>query len=75
MEVEVDGKIPFIGMDVTKKDGQLETEVYIKPTNTGLLLHYQSHVDKRYKRSLITKLCELLCRSRTKNQPTLSRNN
>ena len=26
----------------------------MKPTNTGLLLHYQSHVDNRYKRSLLT---------------------
>ena len=28
-------------------------KVYIKPTNTGLLLHYQSHVDIRYKRGLL----------------------
>ena len=54
MEVEQEGKIPFLGMEITKKDGRLETKVYIKPTNTGLLLHYHSHVDKRYKRSLIT---------------------
>jgi len=27
--------------------------VYKKPTDTGLLLHYQSHVDVRYKRSLL----------------------
>ena len=27
---------------------------YVKLTNTGLLLHYQSHVDRRYKRLLIT---------------------
>ena len=27
--------------------------VYRKPTNTGLLLHHQSHVDKRYKKSLL----------------------
>ena len=32
---------------------KLETSVYRKPTNTGLLLHRQSHVDKRYKKSLI----------------------
>ena len=31
-----------------------ETKVHVKPTNTGLLLHYQSHVHRRYKRSLIT---------------------
>ena len=54
MEVEVEGNIPFLGMKIMKKDGRLETEVYNKPTNTGLLFHYHSHVDKRYKRSLIT---------------------
>ena len=32
---------------------ELETRVYRKPTNTGLLLHFQSHVDKRYKTSLL----------------------
>jgi hypothetical protein len=28
--------------------------VQVEATNTGLLLHHQSHVDRRYKRSLIT---------------------
>ena len=50
MEVEQVGKMSFLGMEITKKDGRLETKVYIKPTNTGLLLHYHSHIDKRYKR-------------------------
>ena len=36
-----------------KIDGSLETCVYRKKTNEGLLLHYQSHVDSRYKRSLL----------------------
>ena len=27
--------------------------VYRKPTNTGLLLHFDSHVDKQYKSRLI----------------------
>ena len=31
----------------------------VKPTNTGLLVHYQSHVDNRYKRSLLTTM--LVC--------------
>ena len=31
----------------------METRVYRKPTNTGLLLHYQSHADVRYKESFI----------------------
>ena len=32
---------------------QPKTCVYRKTTNKGLLLHYQSHVDARYKRSLL----------------------
>ena len=32
---------------------RLETKVYKKPMDTGLLLHYQSHVDVRYKQSLL----------------------
>ena len=33
-------------------------KVYVKPTNTGLLLHYQSHVDNRYKRGLLTTMLD-----------------
>ena len=48
-----DNKLPFIGMEILKKGHKLETSVYRKPTNTGLLLHHQSHVDKSFKKSLI----------------------
>ncbi|CAB4038269.1 Hypothetical predicted protein, partial [Paramuricea clavata] len=41
-------------VEAISNDNHLETKVYAKSTNTGLLLHYQSHVDRRYKRSLIT---------------------
>ena len=53
MEVSNNNKLPFIGMELTKIGKQLETCVYRKTTNKGLLLHYQSHVDARYKRSLL----------------------
>jgi len=32
---------------------RLETELFRQTTDTGLLLHYQSHVDMRYKQSLL----------------------
>ena len=38
---------------IIKNGTELETRVYRKPTNTGLLLHFQSHVDKRYKTGLL----------------------
>ena len=53
MEVANNNKLPFIGMELTKIGKRLETCVYRKTTNKGLLLHYQSHVDARYKRSLL----------------------
>ena len=53
MELPVDDRIPFIGIDIIKNGTKLETRVYREPTNTGLLLHFNSHTDKRYKDSLL----------------------
>ncbi|XP_028397232.1 uncharacterized protein LOC114521043 [Dendronephthya gigantea] len=53
MELSNNGLIPFIGMSITKNGNKLETQVYRKPTDTGLLLHFQSHTDLRYKKGLI----------------------
>ena len=53
MEIASNGKLPFAGIEICKEGCKLVTSVYRKPTNTGLLLHHQSHVDNRYKRSLV----------------------
>ena len=53
MDLEVNGRIPFLGMDVIRNGCRPETTVYRKSTDKGLLLHYHSHVDARYKRSLL----------------------
>ena len=53
MERPIDNMIPFIGIEIIKNGTELETRVYRKPTNTGLLLHFQSHVDQRYKTGLL----------------------
>ena len=53
METAVNSSLPFVGMVINKIDYRLNTCVYRKKkTNKGLLLHYQSHIDNRYKRSL-----------------------
>ncbi|XP_068692461.1 uncharacterized protein [Montipora foliosa] len=53
MELPSENTIPFIGIQIIKNGTEHETRVYRKPTNTGLLLHFQSHVDKRYKTGLL----------------------
>jgi len=53
MEFEENGRLPFLGMDVIRNGCHLDTMVDKKPTEKGLLLHYHSHVDARYKWSLL----------------------
>ena len=47
-----------LGTELLNHAPRIETKVYVKPTNTGVLLHYQSHVDNRYKRSLLTTMLD-----------------
>ena len=47
MEVERNASLPFIGVELLNLAPRIKTKVYVKPTNTGLLLYYQSHVDNR----------------------------
>ena len=44
-----DGKLLFLGMMIFRNGPRLDTKVYVKSTDTGLLLHYQSHVDVKSK--------------------------
>ena len=57
MEIEVNGKLPFLGAELIRKDDRFETKVFIKPTNTGLLLHFDSNVDMSYKKALVPSPC------------------
>ena len=58
MEVEREGSLPFLGTELFNRAPKIESKVYIKRTNTGLLLHFQSHVDIKYKRSLVNTMVD-----------------
>lgn len=53
MELEKNGKLPFLGMKITRNKTRLDRKVYRKPTDTGLLLLYYSHVHMKYKQTLL----------------------
>ena len=53
METECNGMLPFLAIQLLNRLPQIETKVYVKPTNSSLLLHYQSHVDNRHKQGLL----------------------
>ena len=44
METESNSMLPFLDTRLLNKHTHVETKVYVKPTNTGLLLHCKSHV-------------------------------
>ena len=58
MEVDKNGMLPFLGLQILNRAQCVETKVCVKPTNTGLLLHYHSHVDSRYKHSLLVTMLD-----------------
>ena len=37
MEIEKDGILPFLGIQLLNRASQLETKVYVKPTNTRVV--------------------------------------
>ena len=52
MEVSTNS-LPFLDTAVSIKDDRFEISVYRKPTNTGILLNYNSVAPRRWKKSLI----------------------
>ena len=43
----------FLGIQILNRVHRVETKVFVKHTKTGLLLHYHSHVDNKYKHGLL----------------------
>ena len=54
IERENEGKLPFLDMLITRRDGKLISSWYSKPTDTGLIMNFHSLAPKRYKRSVVS---------------------
>ena len=53
IEHEVDGILPFIGINISRSNESVDTSVHHKTTDKGLLLQYHSHCDHKYHKALI----------------------
>ena len=53
MELPDNDILPFLGIKVSINNDKVETSVFRKKTNKGLLLHYHSSVDEKYKIALV----------------------
>ena len=45
-------------MELLNRAPEIESKVYTKRTNKSLLLHFKSHVDIKYKRSLVNTMVD-----------------
>ena len=65
--------LPFLGKQLLNKSTHVETKVYVRPTNSGRLLQYKSHVDDWYKRGLLKTMLDRAFRL-SSNWPTSLKN-
>ena len=53
MEMEEDGKLAFLDMEIVHHENVLSSTWYVKPTDTGLIMNYHALAPKLYKRSVV----------------------
>ena len=54
MEIEEEGKLPFLNVCIIHNENSLESTWYCKPTDTGLIMNFHALSPKRYKRSVVS---------------------
>ena len=53
LEVEQNGKLPFLDIRIEHHESTLSSNWYCKPTHTGLILNFHAMAPKHYKRSVV----------------------
>ena len=53
-EIERDGILPFLDIDICRSDRKFGTSVYRKPTFTGLFANFNSFISLAYKQNLVS---------------------
>ena len=53
---ETDSSIPFLDMEIHRRNGKLTSEWFTKPTDTGLTMNFHALAPMRYKRSVVSGL-------------------
>ena len=53
MEIEEEGKLAFLDIEIVHHGNVLSSTWYVKPTDTGLIMNFHALAPKRYKRSVV----------------------
>ena len=55
-ELENNGSLPFLDINITRTNGHFSTSVFHKPTSTGLFTNFNSFIPMTYKKGLLLSL-------------------
>ena len=55
-EIERDGKLPFLDIDISSSESKFATSVYRTPTFTGLFTNFHSFIPNTHKQNLVSRL-------------------
>lgn len=53
IEIEENGKLAFLDIEIKREGRTLSSTWYVKPTDTGLIMNFHALAPKRYKRSVV----------------------
>ena len=53
IEREINGRLPFLDMEICRVGNRLNSTWYVKPTDTGLIMNFHSLAPRRYKKSVV----------------------
>ena len=53
-EIERDGKLPFLDIDISRSESKFATSVYCKPAFTGLFTNFHSFIPNTHKQNLVS---------------------
>ena len=63
LEKETDNSLPFLDMQIIRKNCKLTSTWYTKPTDTGLIMNYHAFAPEKYKRSVVSGFVHRIYRS------------
>ena len=72
IEIEENGRLPFLDMEICHVGNRLSSTWYLKPTDTGLIMNFHALAPRRYKKSVVQSFVHRISRCCSTRENVLS---
>ena len=72
IEIEENGRLPFLDMEICHVGNRLSSTWYVKPTDTGLIMNFHALAPRRYKKSVVRSFVHRIYRCCSTRENVLS---